>query len=76
MSKTTLWVSGALFKVGSKYVCWNSYASCWFLGPHRLSEIFDWSLAHRLFDKKSARIEYVKSLFPTAVIRDITSRTP
>ncbi len=52
-------------QVGSQFVCWDSYKVMWYLGPHRLSEIFFSSA----FRERSARDEEARRRYPSATKR-------
>lgn len=52
-----------LLRVDGRYVCWNSFAGVWQLGPRRLSEMFVWSPF-----AASPRLEAAHELFQTAQI--------
>ena len=52
---------GIVLHEKSGYVCWNSFKSCWYLGPRRLSEIFMDLLREPHLDYRRA-----KEAFPNA----------
>lgn len=64
-------VGGVLLRVGSQYVCWDSFKSGWFLGPRRLSEIFTWNPFQFAEVSGSAPL----ALFPSAEVILIQDKT-
>lgn len=63
--RRTINVIGITLKVSGRYVCWNSFQSCWFLGPRRLSEVFQ----PVYFDRTNAHLSEALTRFPTAVLK-------
>ncbi len=53
-----------LLTVFGKFICWDSFASQWFLGPKRLSETFEPTLP--MLKKRSERELELWKLYPTA----------
>jgi hypothetical protein len=62
ISNNVTLVMGIVLKDQNKYVAWNSFKSCFYLGNKEHSEIFPWLL----FQRKDPFCEKAKKAFPSA----------
>lgn len=59
-------VHGRVLKVYGKFICWDSFKAKWFLGPMRLSEIFQPTFVLEPRRNRSSRELELWKAFPTA----------
>jgi hypothetical protein len=56
-------VGGIVLRLSGRYICWNSFKSCFYLGKFSNSEIFPWLL----FNQKNKMLDRARAEFPNAV---------